>query len=93
MGALVVIARRLGSDITSMLVLLGVNFVYGLIVGGISWQAHLGGVIAGALVGLIYYSTRKRSQRALQIILLVIAAAVFVVLSYLPVMRVLAAYG
>ena len=93
MGALVVIARRLGTDITSMLVVLGINFAYGLIVGGISWQAHLGGVIAGAVVGLIYYSTRERSQRTLQIILLAATTVVLVFLAYLPVIRVLAAFG
>lgn len=93
MGALVVIARRLGTDITSMLVVLGINFAFGLVVGGISWQAHLGGVIAGAVVGLIFYTTRQRSQRTLQIVLLIATAAVLVFLAYLPVIRVLAAFG
>ncbi|MGF3054499.1 rhomboid family intramembrane serine protease [Microbacterium sp. YY-03] len=93
MGALVVIARRLGSDITSMLVVLGVNFVYGLIVGGISWQAHLGGVIAGAIVGLIYYSTRKRSQRVLQIILLIVTTVVLVGVAYIPALRFVSAFS
>ncbi len=93
MGALVVIARRLGGDITSMLVVLGINFAFGLFAGGISWQAHLGGLIAGAIVGFIYYKTRERRQRTLQIILLIVTTAVLVFLAYIPVMRVLAAFG
>ena len=36
----------------------------------ISWQAHVGGLVAGAVVGLIYVMTRERRRRALQIALL-----------------------
>lgn len=93
MGALVVIARRLGTDITSMLVILGINFAYGLIAGGISWQAHLGGVVAGAIVGLIYYTTRERSKRTLQILLLVATTAVLVFLAFIPVLQLAAVFG
>ena len=93
MGALIVIARRLGTDITGMLVVLGINFAYGFLVGGISWQAHLGGAIAGALVGLIYYNTRQRSQRTAQILWLSGLTVVLVALAYIPLIRVLAALG
>jgi membrane associated rhomboid family serine protease len=44
----------------------------------ISWQAHLGGLVAGALIGLIYARTRRRAQRPLQIALLVGLGVVFV---------------
>jgi membrane associated rhomboid family serine protease len=37
----------------------------------ISWQAHLGGLLVGGLVGLIFARTRRREQRAMQIWLLV----------------------
>ena len=37
----------------------------------VSWQAHLGGLVVGALIGLIYARTRLRSQRSTQIWLLV----------------------
>ena len=37
----------------------------------ISWQAHLGGLLVGGLVGLIFARTRRREQRATQIWLLV----------------------
>ena len=37
----------------------------------VSWQAHLGGLLTGALVGLIYARTRTAERRATQIWLLV----------------------
>jgi membrane associated rhomboid family serine protease len=85
MGAFVVIQRRLGGNATQLYILLAINLAIGFIPGAnISWQAHLGGLIGGALVGLIYLETRERSRRALQIALLIgltvalITVAVFV---------------
>ena len=72
MGAFLVIQRRLGGSATQLLVLVGINLVIGFIPGlNIAWQAHLGGLVGGALVGLIFVETRKREQRGLQIGLLV----------------------
>ena len=89
MGAFLVIQRRLGGSATQLLVLVGINLVIGFVPGfNISWQAHLGGLVGGALVGLIFVETRKRDQQGLQIGLLVALVAVLVVLSlrffYLP---------
>ncbi|GAB3615592.1 rhomboid family intramembrane serine protease [Okibacterium endophyticum] len=84
MGAFLVIQRRLGGNTTGLLVLVGINLVIGFVPGfNIAWQAHLGGMIGGALVGLIFYETRKRDQRGLQIGLLVALCVVFVLLSLL----------
>lgn len=82
MGAFLVIQRRLGGDATQLLVLLGINLVIGFVPGfGISWQAHLGGLVGGALVGLVYVETRARSRRGLQIGLLVAIGVVLLLLS------------
>ncbi|MGN7969971.1 rhomboid family intramembrane serine protease [Microbacterium sp. 22296] len=43
------------------------DFIGSLTAVGISWQAHLGGLITGALVGLIYARTRTASRRGVQI--------------------------
>jgi membrane associated rhomboid family serine protease len=82
MGAFLVIQRRLGGNATQLLVLVGINLVIGFVPGfNISWQAHLGGLIGGALVGLIFVETRKRDQKGLQIGLLVGLVAFLLVLS------------
>lgn len=71
MAALLIIGRHIGANVTGILVILGINFVLGFFIGGIAWQAHLGGAIVGALVALILTRTRRRDQRAAQIALLV----------------------
>jgi membrane associated rhomboid family serine protease len=40
------------------LIVLGLNLVMGFIVPGISWQAHIGGLITGAIVANIMVKTR-----------------------------------
>lgn len=70
LGAFVIVGRRLGANITPMLVLIGINLVFGFIISGISWQAHIGGLAGGALVALVYTKTRRDAQRTLQIGLL-----------------------
>ncbi|KRA25151.1 Rhomboid family protein [Microbacterium sp. Root61] len=78
-GALLVIGRHIGANVTSIAILIGINFAFpfvqGLMAGSmaavqISWQAHLGGLIAGAAAGFIFARTRSVRQRRLQIILL-----------------------
>jgi len=67
LGAFLVIQRRMGADTRGLMVLLAINLVIGFIPGvNIAWQAHLGGLVGGALVGLILVSTRKRQQQILQ---------------------------
>ena len=80
-GALLVIGLHIGANMTGLFVLLGINLVIGFVPGfGIAWQAHIGGAIVGALIGLIVLRTRKRSQRTAQILLLIgVAAALLLV--------------
>lgn len=62
-GAFLIIGRHMGGNMTSMLVLLAINLGIGFLPGGnISWQAHVGGLIVGALVALIYIRTRQPKQ-------------------------------
>lgn len=49
-AAVFVLARARGGNIGSLTVLLAVNLVFSLTVPGISWQGHIGGLAAGALV-------------------------------------------
>lgn len=52
------------------------SFAASLASVGISWQAHLGGLVVGALIGLIYARTRTAKRRPLQIGLLVAVTVV-----------------
>ncbi|MFJ4223507.1 rhomboid family intramembrane serine protease [Microbacterium sp. NPDC089695] len=79
MAALLIIGRHLGANVTGILVILGINFVFGFFIGGIAWQAHLGGAVVGALVAFILTRTRRRDQRTAQILLLIAVVAVLIV--------------
>lgn len=79
-AAYIVIVRRLGGNVTSMIVIVGINLVIGFFIGGVSWQAHVGGLVGGALAALILLNTRRRDQRTLQFALLGGLAVALVVL-------------
>jgi membrane associated rhomboid family serine protease len=82
MGAFLVIQRKLGGNATQLLVLVGINLVIGFLPGlSIAWQAHVGGLIGGAVIGLIFVQTRSRSQQVLQRVLLGGFAALLLALS------------
>jgi membrane associated rhomboid family serine protease len=83
LGAFLVIGRHLGGNITSLLILLAINLAIGFIPGGaISWQAHVGGLIGGAVVALIYMRTRQPRQVTVQRALVIVWAGVLVLLSF-----------
>jgi membrane associated rhomboid family serine protease len=64
------------------MILVAINLVIGFLPGtNIAWQAHVGGLVGGALVGLIFVQTRRRDHQALQLGLIGLLAAVLVVLS------------
>ncbi|WP_221584646.1 rhomboid family intramembrane serine protease [Microbacterium sp. G2-8] len=84
-GALLVVGRHLGANMTGLYVVLGINLVIGFIPGmGISWQAHVGGLVTGALVGLVLTRTRRAKQKRLQIGLLCLVGALIVAAFLVP---------
>lgn len=64
-AAMLVVFRRVGADIRSMLVWMAVNFAMPFVMGGIAWQAHVGGFIAGGVLAALLTAavpgTRGRS--------------------------------
>ncbi|GGH44494.1 rhomboid family intramembrane serine protease [Microbacterium album] len=84
LGALVVIGRQLGGNVTGVLIILGINLAVGFVFGGISWEAHVGGLIAGLLVGLIFARTRRADQFRAQAWLLAGLTAVLLALLAVP---------
>ena len=48
-GAMVIVGKKIGADIRSIVVIIGINFVIGFAMGGVDWRAHLGGLIGGVV--------------------------------------------
>ncbi|BDZ42080.1 rhomboid family intramembrane serine protease [Paraoerskovia sediminicola] len=62
-GAIFLLMRRLGRNATQILVLVAINMAIPFFVGGIAWQAHVGGLIVGMAVGAAYaYAPRSMRQ-------------------------------
>ncbi len=60
-GAVLVVLRRLGRDAGPIIGILVLNGVLGFVLPNIAWQAHLGGLVVGALLGAAYaYAPRER---------------------------------
>ena len=80
MGALLVVAMKVGADYSQILVWLGLNVVITVLGRGlISWQGHLGGLVGGVLIALVLVlSPRERRSVWQGIGLAVVAAAVLV---------------
>lgn len=64
-GAMLVVQRRRGGDVRQLVVLIAINGVLGFVVPGISWQAHLGGLLTGAAAAAIIAYAPKGSNRTL----------------------------
>ena len=88
LGAFFVIQRRLGGNNVQLLVLIVLNLVIGFIPGfNVAWQAHLGGLIVGAAIALLYLRTRRADQKVIQIAML---GGIFAVLVGLTLLRLFA---
>lgn len=81
-GAMLVIQSRRGGDTRQLWLLIVINGAIGFLVPQIAWQAHLGGLVTGALcAAVIAYSPRGRSQGLLQAAGLVLVLALLVAVS------------
>lgn len=84
-GVILIQARSQGSNVTALLVMLGLFIIIGLVVGS-AWQASLGGFVSGAAVTVVqqrFGAIRQARQRTLATagiaVALVVIAAVAVV--------------
>ena len=66
--ATIVIGREMRTDVSQLVVLLGLNVVIGFLQSGIDWRAHFGGAVTGAAIAFIYTKgnrlNRDRIHRA-----------------------------
>lgn len=82
LGATAVLMRRLNYDMRPVLALLAVNLVITFNPwGGIAWQAHVGGLVAGTLIaiGMVHAPRERRALVQYGTSALVLAAVILVV--------------
>ena len=83
-GAWVVVSRRLRRDSRGILVLVAINLAFSFIYHNtIAWQAHIGGLITGALITAAYAYAPRKNRAAFQVAataILVVILAVAVVI-------------
>lgn len=92
LAATLVAYRAARVNITSLAVLIAINFGIGFLPGtSISWQAHLGGMIVGAVTMWLLLATRGPRKKQLRVFgmiglgaLLVLLSAAYLVVSPLP---------
>jgi membrane associated rhomboid family serine protease len=60
---------------------IAINLAFTFLNPGISWQAHIGGLVIGGAVAFIYSKTRRAEQQSLQVGLLIGVAALLILTS------------
>ena len=61
-GALLVIQQSFGVTNPQLVIVLVLNLVLGFVVPGISWQAHIGGLLVGVLLGWLLVKDREATK-------------------------------
>ncbi len=82
MGAYFVLLRAIGQRSGQLMGLIAFNLIFSFLNPGISWQAHIGGLLVGGLVAGIYARTRGPQQAGLQKTGLIVLVGVLVALSF-----------
>jgi membrane associated rhomboid family serine protease len=65
MAAYFVVLRAIGQSSQGMMGLIAINLVFGFLMPGVSWQAHLGGLFAGGALTAVYAQTRNKKSAQL----------------------------
>jgi membrane associated rhomboid family serine protease len=85
-GAYFVMARRTGVQTTPILIVIGINLVYGFTQTNVGWQAHIGGLVVGTFVagGFVFaHGYRAPVARGLEAATCLVAAGVLFALMQL----------
>ena len=85
MGAYFIVLRTIGGNPTQIFALIAINFSLGFFVSGISWEGHLGGLVTGLLIALVYARNRNPKQSAQRFVGVFLILLALVALSYLKI--------
>jgi membrane associated rhomboid family serine protease len=80
LGAVLVMRRAMGVNGVQLVIVLVINLAFSFLAPGIAWEAHVGGLLTGALIGAIFLATRRRSALARQVVLVAATAVGLVVI-------------
>ena len=67
LGALLVVAYKVGGDVRGLMVWLGLSVVITFVFHNVSWQGHLGGFVGGFLVGAVLVYAPRERRTAIQV--------------------------
>lgn len=76
MGAYFVMLRAIGDRSGQLVGLIAINLAFGFFVPGISWEGHLGGLLAGMAVSWVYSKTRYGKALLQKVGVLAVAIAI-----------------
>ena len=76
MAAYFVVLRAVGDRSRGLVGLIAINLAFGFLMPGVSWQAHLGGLLAGGAMTAVF--TTSRGSKQAQLLGGVMVALVFV---------------
>lgn len=83
-GAMLLVQRHRGGDTRQLWVLIAINGVIGFLIPQIAWQAHLGGLVTGALcAAVLAYTPRGTRQGLIQAAGLVAVLALLIAASWI----------
>ncbi|MCT2357994.1 rhomboid family intramembrane serine protease [Brevibacterium casei] len=89
-GVLLVPTKRLDRNITGVVLFVVLNFGYGFLVEGVSWEAHLGGLLTGFVLGCAALLVRRERSA---LVFWLVAGALVVLMAVAAVVKTLAAGG
>ncbi len=79
-GVIFVVLRRLGRSARGIVVILVINAVLGVVIPGISWEAHLGGFLTGLAMGAVYAYAPRNLRRPAAVVAPVVLTVLLAVL-------------
>jgi membrane associated rhomboid family serine protease len=82
MAAFFVVLRTLGGNANAIVGVIAINLVFSFLNSGVSWQAHIGGLLTGAGVAFLYSRTRSSAKSQIQNIALIAITVGLVAVSF-----------